>query len=304
MWDPTVWKIAAILLLVGLCAAAIAGNAFFRIDIAASRRRLEELDLQPRGMVATFDLAMLNGLPEVAIRYFTHAIAPGTPLLRDVRLDMHGTFVLGTGGDRRQFDMQAEQVLQAPTSFIWLARLRSGFLEIRGYDLLLEDGASTHFWIKGLFPVARLDAGQDFLRSARARPAIESIWAPAALLPANGALWVQTGANRADVTLPSPGGEVTIRLSVTERGAIASVETTRWSDANERHRFMWQSFGGIVTAEATFDGFTIPSAVEVGNNLRAPGYFPFFITTVDRARFGPASEPRPSGRRAAPSCGG
>lgn len=38
-----------------------------------------------------FDLSMLADLPEPARRWLTHAISPGTPLWRSVKLEMHGT---------------------------------------------------------------------------------------------------------------------------------------------------------------------------------------------------------------------
>src|SRR5688572_4648126 len=66
-------------------------------------------ELQVSGGGEVFDPAMVDGLPEPAQRYLRHAIAPGTPLARSVRLTMHGTLRLSPGGGA--LPMRAEQVL-------------------------------------------------------------------------------------------------------------------------------------------------------------------------------------------------
>jgi hypothetical protein len=57
----------------------------------------------------------------------------------------------------------------------------------------------------------------------------------------------------------------------------------RWSDANSSKRFQLQPFGGTMEQEATFDGYTIPSMVRVGNMFGTDDYFPFYEARVLRA---------------------
>jgi len=61
----------------------------------------------------TFDPAATMGLPEPALRWLSHAIAPGTPLWRSVELTMHGRIKLG-----RWRPFTARQVLTLPDGYI------------------------------------------------------------------------------------------------------------------------------------------------------------------------------------------
>ena len=83
----------------------------------------------PTPVPVIFDPDAVAALPAAARRWCTHAIAPGTPLLRTVELHMHGEIKLGSW---RPFD--AVQILAPPLGFIWAARTRIGPLVVRGFD--------------------------------------------------------------------------------------------------------------------------------------------------------------------------
>jgi hypothetical protein len=79
----------------------------------------------PVPAIERFDPSKITALPEIAQRYFSHAIAPGTPLHTVSELEMEGTFLLGEKGKFQAYDMSARQVLNPPDQFVWLPKLRS-----------------------------------------------------------------------------------------------------------------------------------------------------------------------------------
>ena len=65
-----------------------------------------------------FDPQTLEGLPEVVRRYFTHAIALGTPLRGTVELSMRSPFLLGDKRSYQQYAMEARWILAPPHEFV------------------------------------------------------------------------------------------------------------------------------------------------------------------------------------------
>jgi len=273
-------------------AAVLAGGAS-ALAYGAYRSAMREAEeahrtilLRPAPPPERFDPHMVAGLPEIAQRYFRHAIAPGTPLRSAVELEMEGTFLLGDKDKHQSYRMTARQALRAPEEFIWAPRLRSGAMTITGSDALVGGEAWTRFWLLGLVPVANVRTSPDLVRSARFRGAVESaLWLPASLLPGNRVRWEQTGPNRARITLERFDPAIVLDLTLAETGAVREVVGQRWSDANPEKRFRLQPFGGAVSGESTFDGFTIPSAVAVGNHYGTERYLPFFQARITAARY-------------------
>jgi hypothetical protein len=278
-------RIALIILIVLVALVAVAwavANRGYRARMAEAEAAWAAIAAAATPEPARFDPASLAGLPEVAQRYFRHAIAPGTPLATTVELTMAGTFRLGEAANPRTFAMTARQILAPPDAFVWIARMTSGPMVIRGADMLHRGQASMRFWLWRAIPLADAGPSPDLNRSAAARPALEAIWAPASLLPAAGAAWVQAGPDSATVTLP---GGTAIELTLDAAGALRSVVGQRWSDANPDRTWRLQPFGGTMRDEATFGGFTIPSVVSIGNNFGTDAFFAFFDARVTAARF-------------------
>lgn len=231
----------------------------------------------------TFDPATIAELPEVARRYFTHAIAPGARLSTTVELQMRGTFLLGDAENFQTYTMSARQVLAPPTEFVWLPSMQSGILNISGSDGLFQGSGWTRFWINWLVPVVNEGGSDDHTRSALTRAAIEAIWAPASLLPSNGVTWEQIGPNTARVTFPT--AIEPIEMTLGPDGQVTEVTTMRWSNVNPESTFRLQPFGGTIEEEATFQGFTIPSVIRVGNHFGKKDYLPFFQAEITAADF-------------------
>ena len=233
-----------------------------------------------------YDPAIVANLPEVARRYFARAIAPGTPLHRIVRLEMEGTFVL----NGKPLPMRARQILAPPaTGFVWQAKIGEGLMTFAGSDGLLATGTTpeswTKFWLRGLVPLARIGGTTDHARAAATRVMLESIWAPATLLPQSGARWVQTGPDSAKITFAATPDLPPMQLRLNAAGDPVEVSALRWTNANPDKVFRLQPFGGRMIETGTFGGFRIPVKVELGNLWGTPDYSPFFLATVTAAEY-------------------
>lgn len=277
---------------IGIGTAILAGGGLafgygaYRSAMGEAEDAYARLAARPDPPARRFDPAMVSELPEVAQRYFGHAIAPGTPLYSVAELEMKGTFLLGDKDDHQSYQMEARQVLRPPAEFVWMPRLRSGAMTITGSDALVGGQAWTRFWLLGLLPVANAGSFPDMVRSAQFRGAVEgALWLPTTMLPENGAQWEQIGPNEARVTLSNVTPAIVLNLSLDKRGAVREVVGQRWSNANTEQRFRLQPFGGTMSAESTFQGLTIPTDVSVGNHYGTQDYLPFFQARITRAKF-------------------
>ncbi|AHE97516.1 hypothetical protein THITH_03690 [Thioalkalivibrio paradoxus ARh 1] len=239
---------------------------------------LSQRELAPRH----YDPAMVADLPETGQRYFANAIAPGTPLHKVARLEMEGSLIL----NGRELPMRADQILAPPHGFVWRARAGAGWIRFSGSDGYWSGHTSwTRFRLWGVLPVARIADTEDHGRAAAARMVMETVWAPAALLPQSGAVWTQTGTDRAKVRFPEVPGVEPIHLTFDAAGRVLEMTTLRWSDANPERTYRLQPFGGRMLAYGTHQGFTIPTTMEIGNLYGTPEYAPFFHARVTRVEY-------------------
>lgn len=198
----------------------------------------------------------LPALPEPARRYLSHALAPGTPLARRVRLRMHGQIRVG-----RWLPFRARQVIDADRGFRWQASVAGGL--IRGYDQFDAGQGATRFTLLGLIPL--VDAGgPDITRSALGRVMAEyAAWLPAALLPGPGVRWDAPDRDHAVVHVASAGASTVLALTLGHDGAVREIGLTRWGNP-VGGGFTELPFGMYADAEATFKGVTVPSRGRVG----------------------------------------
>ncbi|GAB5430436.1 MAG: hypothetical protein Devi2KO_38950 [Devosia indica] len=277
------WKVLFALACVAIFASTLGAYWAYRHSTSQTDLAFAELVSRAKLSLGVYDPAMVSGLPEVARRYFDNAIEPGTPLRTTVRLRMRGVFLLGDRQNQQTYQMSARQVLSPPAEFVWVPTMASGPLRITGSDALVRGHAWTRFWINSLVPVVNEHGSSDLNRLALTRAAMESIWAPASLLPSNGAQWLQTGPNSARVTFPT--GIEPIELTLAHDGSVVEVLSMRWSAENPDRQFRLQPFGGTVEAEARYGGFTIPRSVKMGNHYGTSEYIPFFQAEMDEAEF-------------------
>lgn len=233
-----------------------------------------------------FDPEMVANLPEIAQRYFARAIAPGTPLHRQVRLEMEGSFLLnGTA-----LPMTAHQILAPPArGFVWQAEIGTGLMRFRGSDgyrrMQGSEESWTKFWLHGLIPLARIGGTEDHARAAAARVMLEAIWVPATLLPQYGAEWSQTGPHSAEIRFADTPELEPMQITFDAQGNPLEVATLRWTDANPEGVFRLQPFGGRMLETGARGGFRIPLRVELGNMWGTPDFAPFFRATITSAEF-------------------
>jgi hypothetical protein len=285
MQSPNWKQLAAGAALLGT-GAALFGHLRYRSAMADAARIHAEIGTPRRETEKRFDPSEVAALPEVARRYFAHAIAPGTPLFSVALIEMEGTFLLGDEDKHQRFAMKAREVIRQPDEFVWLPRLTSGVMTVSGSDGLAGGEAWTRFWINGTVAVAQVPTSPDMVRSAGFRGAAEAaLWLPSTLLPRNGAHWEQAGPDQARVTIQGGGFPVTLLLTLDDNGAVKEIAGQRWSNANPDKIFRLQPFGGTVIAERRFGGFTIPSEVAMGNHFGTPDYFSFFQARITGASY-------------------
>lgn len=211
-----------------------------------------------------FDPFEIDPLPVAARRYLKHAIAPGTPLARAVRLRMHGEIRIG-----RWIPFRAEQVLLADRGMLWCARARRGPFLIRGYDAALGGRGAMRWSLFGLLPVLRAD-GPDITRSAYGRFHSELIWMPSRLLPSSGALWTFDDAantEHTEVDVSCHGVASRLHLRFWEDGGLREIWLNRWGDPGGDD-FAERPFSSRIEEERKFPveggAYTLPTRVRAG----------------------------------------
>ena len=251
-------------------------------DHKADRALWDQLVATQPATPATFDPAMVDDLPEPAQRFFRYAISPGTPLYTVAEISMQGRFSLGTKDAPGYMAMTAEQVLAAPTGFVWKMEAARGPIRISGSDA----AHWTRFWLLGIIPVARMGNDNDHSRSAFGRYIAEAVfWTPAALLPGPDITWKSIDADTASVSVRHFGLEQSVDITVDTQGRPVRVSFARWSNANPDKVFRLQPFGGYLSEFREFGGYRLPTHVEAGNMFGTDEYFPFFIVDVTDIRF-------------------
>lgn len=272
-----------LVLLLVIAAIGLAGLVAWRqTDHRADRAEMARLvGFQPVDP-PRFSPAMVADLPEPARRFFTFAIAEGTPLYTVARLQMEGQFGMGDKAAPGYMPMRATQMLAAPHGFVWAMSGGTGAMRMSGSD----SGMWTRFWLAGLAPVARFGGTPDHTRSAFGRYVAEAVfWTPAAVLPGPNVSWEAVSENVARMTMRHGDLAQAADVTVAEDGQPLHVAFMRWSDANPAKVHQLQPFGGYLSEFREFGGFRLPTHVEAGNYFGTDDYFPFFIADVTDISF-------------------
>lgn len=267
--------------------AAVVGAAAVTLRAARARHEREAdriwAELELRGGAETFDPASVDGLPEPARRYLLHAIAPGTPLARSVRLRMTGEMRMSPGAET--IPMRAEQILAPPHGLVWRAEVGTGLQRFSGFDRYARGTGEMRWWLGGIVPIVSA-GGPDVSRSAAGRVAGEGVLLPSALLPSRGARWEAVDDSTARVHLDVGGERVTMTLTLAPDGRPLRASLLRWKDDAGAGRPGYVRFMVDELAdERTFGGYTVPTRFRAGWRLGDPDEFPFFYAVIEDARF-------------------
>lgn len=220
------------------------------------RLSLDELWNTPSSNPQSFACGPISRCPEGVQKFLRHAIAPGTPLARAVRLRMHGEIKL-----KGWCPFTAEQVIHWDAGMIWRAEVRMCGLAIRGADSFLDGQGEMRWKLLGLFPVMQA-SGSDISRSAAGRVNIESVWLPSVLCGTD-VIWTEPQPRLLHAHFTSHGETAEIDYQTGPDGALRSVRMPRWGNP-EAAEFHYADFGGTVEGDRTFGGYTIPTSLRVG----------------------------------------
>lgn len=275
-------KIALLILLTLTTTALVLLVGWRHLDHRADQAKADWLLATQPNDPPRFNMSMVEALPEPARRFFAFTIADGTPLYHVARIEMHGQFSLGSKTAPNYMKMNAQQVLAAPTGFLWSMSGGSGLMRLSGSD----SGSWTRFWLAGVVPVARFGGDPNHTRSAFGRYAAEAaFWTPAALLPETGVVWEAVDDTTARFTMQHNGVAQSVDLTVDAEGRPTQIVFDRWSNANPEAKYRLQPFGGYLSEFQEFQGFTLPTHIEAGNNFGTDAYFPFYIADVTSLKF-------------------
>ena len=161
----------------------------------------------------SYDPYLIEDLPEPARRYFNFCIAPGSPIVSAVELDMTGELGLGSLDDPKYSPMTARQILAPPHGLVW--RVQTG--AISGSDGATSASSWTRFWLFGLIPVVRVSNNEDHQRSAFGRVVAEgAFWTPAMLLPSDNVRWEAIDENTARAIVSNDKFEQNVDVTVAQ----------------------------------------------------------------------------------------
>ena len=223
------------------------------------RRRLPLAEASGARAAGIFSADRVADLPEPARRYLRHAIAPGTPLARIVRLEMDGSMLPRPGGPRA--GLTADEVLAPHVGFTWTARVRMFGLPVRVHDHYFRNEGRVSVDILGVIPVAR-ESGADVTRSSRGRLVAEAVWCPTALVGPD-VRWEDVDADRARFTLTVDGDRIPVTIHVDPGGVLGEVTLERWGTVGVPSARPIP-YGFEVLDSATFGGVTIPARLRGG----------------------------------------
>lgn len=155
------------------------------------------------------------------------------------------------------------QVIVPTQGFVWVASAGWGPLSVMGFDRYSEGAGEKRWLLDGRIPVMTA-TGPDVTRSAAGRVALDAVWLPHSFTDLR---WEPGESEESAVALRTVGKEETrVELQVGDDGSLRSVRMQRWS-APGKQPWGLHPCGGIVEAETTFDGITIPSRLRVGYGI-------------------------------------
>lgn len=244
----------------------------------AAREIWRSLETSPP--TETFTPEMVVDLPQLVQRYFLHAIQPSTPLASSVQIKMHGSIKLEQGW----MSMQAEEILSTK-GFLWRATIGTGLVRFLVVDRYANQSGRVYVTLWGSIPVVN-QQDSNITRASIGRLAIEYIWLPSALLPQRGVHWQAVDDNTITASFKLDEEPITLTLVIDRNGRVLKVMMPRWGeDKQELGTFAYLPYGAAYSQEATFEGYTVPSQIDVGWWFDTERYEETLRATIDQADY-------------------
>lgn len=252
------------------------------------KRRIDDIwrSLEKPGGQQRFSEEMVADLPEIAQRYFLHAIKPGTPLASSVYLTYTGFEQAGPSAPR--FPSQGTNILITPGhGFVWKEGYRAGPIWRSGVLAYANNEGSVKWTYYDLIPdrvKSRHNANS--ARGMRGRFITKYVWTPFALLPQRGAVWQVIDDEHAKVTVSVDGTETDLTLHIDQEGRLLESVSLRWGAKADDGSYAYFPYRVTITEEKTFQGYTIPYRVTAAwtyddPNRKPPLMFHYEITRAD-----------------------
>lgn len=219
-------------------------------------------------------------LPEAARRYLDHAAPQDKPTVRTVHLRMHGEIKL-----RRWQSFGADEMLAWDRGMLWRARTTLKGFPISGFDRVAPGVGEMRWKLFGLIPVMKY-SGSDIARSGAGRVAGESCWIPSVLRDHH-VKWTGMDDARVRASLSVYGERPEMTLTIGSEGRLESTVYPRWGSP-DGGLYRYENFGGVMEAEGSFQGYTIPTRMRMGwyfGTDRFEREGEFIRIVIDEARY-------------------
>jgi hypothetical protein len=208
-----------------------------------------------------FTEEMVSGLPDVARRYFLHAIRPGALLASRLHWQYSGS--LKPGKDLPWMSLGAEQLLAKDRGFVWKAKAWKGPLMLTATDHYLDGEGRMRIALCGLVPIVNA-TGPDLSKSALARFVAESPVLPPALLPGPHVQIDGIDESHFRATVSLHGETTPITLRVGQEGQLEETVLQRWGNLTPDGSYGYIPYGATALEEHTFGAYTIPTRMAGG----------------------------------------
>jgi hypothetical protein len=247
----------------------------------SDRECLTGLFSSASGFVGPDELrARRNALPEPVRRYLQYAIGDGAQAIRTVRMQHGGHF--RTKPDQRWLAIKGQQYFTAAQpGFVWKASIRPvPFLWIDARDCLLEGRGNMLVKLASLFPIADA-SGPEIDQGSTLRWLAECCWFPYGFV-SSFVEWTPIDARSSRAAVRSAGLPVSAILEVDDEGRLVGLSAERYRDIGGG-KAVATPWRGHYSDYRTFDGFRVPSFVDVGWLLedREFSYARFRIQTIE-----------------------
>lgn len=226
-----------------------------------------------------FSAAAVADLPAPVARYFRTVLREGQPLVRRVRLEQEGEFLVRPKDGGWGRFTATQHAVAGPAGFVWDARISMApgvTAQVR--DAFADGLGSMRASVFGVFTVVATEGTPDIATGSLMRYLAEAVWFPTALLPTEGVEWTAVDSTTARAALAVGGTRVELDFHFGPDGLVERIYSpARMRDVAGRGvPTPWQ---GRFSDYQVRDGMRVPIRGEV-EWLLPDGPAPYWRGTV------------------------